>query len=98
MLRGSDGQNGKEKCLLLLAPFPNIGTSHLQHADCLQFADCVYLGQTGSTNYRPPCPYARVNDVSGSFLGKGAEDRNSYGPQVNGRVVWLNGVAFRVKW
>ena len=33
---------------------------------------CVWLGQTTSKNCRPPCPYARVKDVSGPLFGKEA--------------------------
>ena len=37
---------------------------------CLQLGDRVYLGQTVSTNYKTPCPCARVNATIGPFGGE----------------------------
>ena len=31
----------------------------------------MHMWHTASTNYRPPCPCARVNDANEPFLGEG---------------------------
>ena len=52
-----------------------------------------YLGQTVSTDYRPPCPCARVNDARGLFCGepgKGAFDPSS--DIGTSRLQYANGV------